>query len=220
MNDSSPDATDPVKTIEEIDLASVDHVLRTTRSVRRHIDFERPIEAEVIEQCIEIATQAPTGINAENWRFLVITEPDKKAKVADLYRRAYEVLSDARGGPLKPAQRALADRLHEMPALILVCAEGRPPANSAPMQVGFYGSILPAAWSLMLALRARGLGSTWTSLLVLHEEETAGILGIPSGVSQTVLLPVGYMKGAVLKPAKRKPPREVTYWNTWGALRD
>ena len=88
------------------------------------------------------------------------------------------------------------------------------------MQVGFYGSILPAAWSLMLALRARGLGSTWTSLLVLHEEEAAKILGIPSGVSQTVLLPVGYMKGAVLRPAKRKPPREVTYWNTWGALRD
>jgi nitroreductase len=220
MKDSAFDTSDQHRTIDEIDLASVDHVLRTTRSVRRRIDFERPIEPEVIEQCIEIATQAPTGINAENWRFLVITEADKKAKLAELYRRAYEVLSEARGVPLKSAQRALADRLHEMPALILVCAEGRPLASSAPMQVGFYGSILPAAWSLMLALRARGLGSTWTSLLVMHEEETAGILGIPESVSQTVLLPVGYMKGAVLKPATRKPPREVTYWNSWGALRD
>jgi len=208
---------DPHRSIDEFDLASVDHVLRTTRSVRRRIDFERPIEPEVIEQCIEIATQAPTGINAENWRFLVITEPDKKTRVADLYRRAVEVLADARGVPLKPAQRALADRLHEMPALILVCAEGRPPAGSTAMQVGFYGSILPAAWSLMLALRARGLGATWTTLPLLREREAAALLEIPEAVTQTVLLPVGYTRDAVLKPAARKPPAEITYWNAWGA---
>jgi nitroreductase len=205
---------------EGIDLASVDRVLRTTRSVRRRIDFERPIEPEVIEQCIEIATQAPTGINAENWRFLVVTSPEKKAELAELYRSAYLTLSDARGIPLKPAQRALAERLHEMPALILVCAEGRATESSAPMQVGFYGSILPAAWSLMLALRARGIGSTWTSLLVFHEEEVARILEIPQEISQTVMLPVGYMSGAVLKPAARKPAREVTYWDRWGVHRE
>ena len=204
---------------DSLDLASIDHVLETTRSVRRRIDFERPIEPEVIERCIEIATQSPTGINAENWRFLVITSPEKKAVVADLYRRAYDVLSEARGASLKPTQRALADRLHEMPALILVCAEGRPPGGSAAMNVGFYGSVLPAAWSLMLALRARGLGSTWTSLLVLHEQEVAESLGIPDDVSQTVLLPVGYMKDAVLKRAKRKPPADVTYWEHWGEPR-
>ena len=205
---------------EDIDLASVDRVLRTTRSVRRRIDFNRPIEPEIIEQCIEIATQAPTGINAENWRFLVVTSPEKKAELAKLYRRAYLTITEARGIPLKPAQRALADRLHEMPALILVCAEGRVIHGSAPMQVGFYGSILPAAWSLMLALRARGLGSTWTSLLVFHEEEVARILEIPQEISQTVMLPVGYMSGAVLKPAVRKPSREVTYWNQWGVSRE
>ncbi len=88
------------------------------------------------------------------------------------------------------------------------------------MQVGFYGSVLPAAWSLMLALRARGIGSTWTSLLVLHEEAVADVLGIPADISQTVLLPIGYMKDAVLKPAKRKPAHEVTYWNAWGQERD
>ncbi len=209
----------PNAELDEIDLASVDRVLRTTRSVRRRLDFERPIEPELILECIEIATQAPTGINAENWRFLVVTSPGKKAELAELYRRAYSTLSEARGIPLKPAQRALADRLHEMPALILVCAEGRPPAGSAAMQVGFYGSILPAAWSLMLALRARGVGSTWTSLLIFHEEEVARILDIPEGVSQTVMLPVGYMRGAVLKPAARKPAAEVTYWDRWGTLR-
>jgi nitroreductase len=203
----------------EIDLASVDRVLETTRSVRRRIDFERPIEPEVIERCIEIAVQAPTGINAENWRFLVVTSPEKKAKLADLYRSAYASLTEARGIPLKPVQQALADRLHAFPALILVCAEGEPLVTSTPMQVGFYGSILPAAWSLMLALRARGLGSTWTSLTVFHAEEVARILEIPEGITQTVLLPVGYMKDAVLKKAARKGPREVTYWDTWGAGR-
>ncbi len=206
--------------IDEIDLESFDRVLETTRSVRRRLDFDRPIEPEVIERCINIATQAPTGINAENWRFLVVTSAEKKLKLADLYRRALATLSEARGVPLKPTQHALADRLHEIPALILVCAIGRIANGSVPMQVGFYGSILPAAWSLMLALRARGLGSTWTSLLGFHEEEVARILGIPDEVTQTVMLPVGYMSGAVLKPAIRKPARDVTYWDHWGAVRD
>lgn len=206
--------------LEAHELEAFDRVLETTRSVRRKLDFDRPIEPEVIERCIAIATQSPTGINAENWRFLVVTSPEKKSQLADLYRSAYVKLSEARGVPLKSTQQALADRLQEMPALILVCAEGRPPPGSAAMSVGFYGSVLPAAWSLMLALRARGLGSTWTSLLVLHEQEVAEILGIPDGVSQTVLLPVGYMKDAVLRPAKRKSPAEVTYWESWGEVRD
>jgi nitroreductase len=216
MNQNPPDS-DP--TTNGIDLASVDRVLETTRSVRRHIDFDRPIEPEVIERCIEIATQAPTGVDAENWRFLVVTSPEKKAELAELYRRAYLTLIEARGIPLKPTHRALMDRLPDMPAMILVCAEGRIAGNTESMQVGFLGSILPAAWSLMLALRARGLGSTWTSLLVFHAEEVARILDIPKGITQTVMLPVGYMSGAVLKPAKRKPPHEVTYWDRWGERR-
>ena len=96
--------------------------------------------------------------------------------------------------------------------------EGRPAAEVSG-QVGFYGSVLPAAWSLMLALRARGLGTTWTSLHTLFAPEAAELLGIPDDVTQTVLLPVGYMKNAVLRPAERRPPHEVTYWNTWGTRR-
>ena len=201
-------------------LSAVDEVLATTRSVRRRIDFERPIEPDVIEECIALATQAPTGVNAESWRFLVLTDPEPKRAIAELYGRALETFVVARGADVKPAQRALADRMHEMPALILVCGEGRPPLDNVPMQVGFYGSILPAAWSLMLALRAREIGSTWTSLHLLHEGETARILGIPDGVTQTVLLPAGYMRDAVLRRAVRRPPHEVTYWNGWGQLRD
>jgi len=199
-----------------MDSTTVDHVLRTTRSVRRRIDFERPVEPEVLEECIEIASQAPTGLPPESWRFLVITEPAKKAGLAALYRGALEVMRAARGDDVKPTQQLLADRFHEMPALILVCALGRPALDSIPLQVAFYGSVLPAAWSLMLALRARGLGATWTTLHLLREREAAALLGIPEEVTQTVLLPVGYTLDAVLKPAARKPPGEITYWNAWG----
>ena len=208
----------------DLDLDSVDLVLGTTRSVRRKLDFERPVEPETIEACIALATQAPTGRNAQGWRFLVVTEPEKKRAVAELYRRAlahYRALRAAEPAaePPKAAYQQLADRMHELPVLILVCVEGRPEALSVAQQVAFYGSVLPAAWSLMLALRARGLGSTWTTLHLLHEEEAARLLGIPEGVTQTVLLPVGYLRDAVLRPAERLAPGEVTYWNAWGVKR-
>ena len=205
----------------QLDIASVDLALSTTRSVRRRIDWDRPVEPEVIEACIDVATQAPTGRNAENWRFLVLTEEEPKRRVAELYRRAtatYMSRAPEGEGP-KPTVVDQAERLHEMPALILVCGEGRPDPTNPALQVAFYGSVLPAAWSLMVALRARRIGSTWTSLLLLHEAEAAQALGIPDGVTQTVLLPVGYMKGATLRPAARRPAPEVTYWNRWGEKR-
>jgi nitroreductase len=199
-----------------MDTEEIDRVLRTTRSVRRRIDYARPVEREVISDCIEIASQAPTGLPPESWRFLVVTEPEQKAGLADLYRGALDVMRAARGDAVKSTQQVLADRMHEMPALILVCALGRPAIDSIPLQVAFYGSVLPAAWSLMLALRSRGLGATWTTLHLLREREAAALLGIPDDVTQTVLLPVGYTRDAVLKPANRKPPAEITYWNRGG----
>lgn len=216
----------------EIDPDSVEHALRTTRSVRRRLDFSRAVEPAVIEACIDTAAQAPTGALAENWRFLVITDPAKKAALAELYRRALgsyrkaleeaaRLAGEAEIPRPRAAQQALADRLHEVPVLILVCALGRAPGpENAARQVAFYASILPAAWSLMVALRARGLGATWTTLHLVHEREAAELLGIPEDVTQTVLLPVGYTRNAVLKPAQRKPAREITFWDDWGALRD
>jgi nitroreductase len=210
---------------------AVDHVLRTTRSVRRRLDFERPIERHVLEECIDLAAQAPTGLNREAWRFLVVTEPEPKMQLAEIYRSIFDRFAAeigeedgaeaARPGsdrprPLRPAYRALADRLHELPALILVCSLGRPPADEPSTQVAFYGSVLPAAWSLMLALRARGLGTTWTTLMLVEGEATAELLGIPDDVTQTVLLPVAYTKDATLRPAQRNPAAEITFWNRWG----
>ena len=206
----------------DLDLESVDHALSTTRSVRRRLDFEREVEPEILEACIDIATQAPTGGQREGWRFLVVTDSAKKVALADLYRRGLEQyrsaaeMTSGERPPLRPTQQALADRLHQVPVLILVCIEGRPQPDNVAQQVAFYGSVLPAAWSLMVALRARGLGSTWTTLHLLHEAEAARLLQIPPEVTQTVLIPVGYMQGAVLRRAERKPAREVTYWNRWG----
>ena len=199
-----------------IDLSSVDTVLATARSVRRKLDFDRPVPREVILECIDIATQAPTGLGGESWRFLVVTDPEKKQAIARVYGEVLDELARVRGVEIKPTQRALVDRLHEIPALILVCTIAEGPSPEISGQVAYYGSILPAAWSLMLALRARDLGATWTTLLSSRQSEIASILEIPESVVNTVMLPVGYTKGATLRRADRLAAVHVTYWDGWG----
>ena len=201
---------------EFLDLASVDAVLSTARSVRRKLDFDRAVEPATIFECVNIATQAPTGLGGESWRFLVVTEPDRKRQLADLYRAVLTDLARQRGIEVKATQQALVDRLHEIPAMIFVCTTAEKPGAEVAGQVAYYGSILPAAWSLMLALRARNLGATWTTLLASRQQEVAAILGMPDGVVQTVMLPVAYTKGAKLRKADRLDATHVTYWETWG----
>ena len=211
-----------------LDLTVVDKLLTTTRTVRRRLDLTRPVEPEVIEEVIEIALQAPSGSNQQNWRFMVVTDPDKKKIVADLYRQSFESYAGPRpsGTPTTSGQRIavsawhLSDHMHEVPVLLIGCIEGRPTDPSPAAQAGLYGSILPSAWSLMLALRARGLGSAWTTLHLVEERKVAEALGIPDSVTQAVLLPVAYYTGEDFKPAKRRPGKEVTYWNTWGEGRE
>jgi len=198
------------------DAALVDEILSTARSVRRNLDFQRPLPPEVIYQCIDVAVQAPTGAGGENWRFVVVTDPEPKARIATVYADALQGFARRRGIALKASHRALLERLHEIPAMIFVCVDGQPADPSDGAQVAYYGSILPAAWSLMLALRARGIGATWTSLLCQRREEVAAILGLPDQVGLTVMLPAGYTRGAVLRRAPRRPASEVTYWNRWG----
>ncbi len=203
--------------MQTIDLTSVDEVLATARSVRRKLDFDRPVERQVILECVDIATQAPTGIGGESWRFLVVTDAQKKRALADLYGRVLEELVSARGVPIKPTQRALVDRLHEIPAMIFVCTVAEGPSTEIAGQVAYYGSVLPAAWSLMLALRARNLGATWTTLLASRQREVGEILDIPEQVVNTVMLPVAYTLGARLRRADRLEAGRVTYWDAWGS---
>ena len=199
-----------------LNLESVDHVLSTTRSVRKMLDLERPISAELLYDCINIATQAPTGIPGENWRFVIVTDADKKLQLAELYRSTIAEFQQQHELQIKPTQKTLMSHLQDVPAMIFVCATGAQPGPESASQVGFYASILPAAWSLMLALRSRRIGSTWTALLASRQQEVADILGMDDDVVQTVMLPVAHMKGAVLRKARRRDARELTYWNQWG----
>ncbi len=197
-------------------MEEVEHILSTARSVRRKLDYSRPVSEEDLLACINVAVQAPTGIIGENWRFLVVTDPVRKKQIADIYCDVLEQISIDRGMTLKPTHNALMARLHEIPCMVFVFAIGEPDEDVGS-QVGFFGSILPAAWSLMLAMRARGIGTTWTSLLTARSSEIAEILEIPDGVTQTVMLPAAYTLGANLKPAERLPAEKVTFWNRWGA---
>ncbi|MFM7143331.1 MAG: nitroreductase family protein [Alphaproteobacteria bacterium] len=214
-----------------MDLSTVDHLLTTTRSVRKRLDFAAPVDPAVVQKCVEIAIQAPTGSNQQGWHFVVVTDAAKRRALADLYRRGWDLYASARVTLDATDPRAaqmprivasaeyLAKHLHEAPVMIVPCIEGR--VEQAPQfaQASVYGSILPAVWSLMLALRARGLGSAWTTIHLMFEKEAAEVLGIPDHVTQSALLPVARFTGADFKPASRIPARDRTYWDTWGARR-
>ncbi len=216
-------------------LSITDHLLTTTRSVRKRLDLERPVEPEIIERCLEIATQAPSGSNQQGWQFMIVTDAEKRAAIGELYRKSFmdyaravsQAPADIRQHKPDPEQQQrvgasamyLAKNMGKVPVLLIPCIEGRFENQSSAMVAGIYGSILPAAWSLMLALRARGLGSAWTTLHLVYEKESAEILGIPSHITQAALLPVAYFTGEDFKPAERIPATEITHWNGWGERR-
>lgn len=214
-----------------MDLETVDRLLTTTRSVRKRLDFSRPVPPEIIERCLEIAAQAPTGSNRQNWHFVVVTDPARRAEIGRLYRQSFELYAQAlpasgarsHSNPALAAQNRrvrdsawhLAEHMGEAPALVLFCIEGRVEDAGPMAQASAYGSILPAAWSFMLALRARGLGAAWTTLHLRYEKEVAALLGIPDNVTQAVLMPVAYYTGDDFKPAQRLPVKDKTHWNGW-----
>jgi len=216
-----------------MDLAlSADELLSTTRAVRKRLDLERPVERSVIEECLELAIQAPTGSNAQKWHWVVVTDPDLKAQIAEHYAAGFDpyfaagAAGAAVAGDDPRAERAeavsasakyLRDHFHEVPAMLIPCQWGRVPDDAPTMaQAGYWGSILPAVWSFMLALRSRGLGSAWTTLHLAREREVADLLGIPfDNCTQAGLFPIAYTKGTDFKQASRLTATEVTHWNTW-----
>ena len=227
--------------IYPIDLASVDHVLKTTRSVRQRLNLGREVPREVFEEALAIALQAPTGANTQTWRFMVVTDATLRASIADYYRQGAaryvggetpltrtgvsamrefapdDLRSGQRYGMLKSAG-FLMEHLHEVPMFVIPCIESRFEHEADVFtQASMWGSILPATWSLMLALRARRIASSWTTLHLLYEREVAGLLGIPEGYTQAALLPVAWLTGGALRPARRLPLDTVTYWDRWGA---
>jgi nitroreductase len=215
-----------------MDLHSIDHVLTTTRTVRKRLDLERPVPREVIEECLQIAIQAPTGSNSQGWHWLVVTDAEKKRRIGELYResftiyarsqqeqimsRAHDEVDNAQRNRVVKSAVYLAQNMGQVPVLVIPCIHGRAENAGVMAQAGLYGSILPAAWSFMLALRARGLGAAWTTLHLRYEQEIAALLGIPPDITQTALLPVAYFTGSDFKPAKRVPAKELTSWESWG----
>lgn len=211
----------------EFDIPMTDELLATTRAVRKRLDLEREVPRSILEECLELAVQAPTGSNSQTWRWVVVDDPDIRQGLADLYRRSADAYlsnagaeADKRGD--QQTQRVfssavyLAEHLQEVPIHVIPCVEGRPPAETPPaMLAGLYGSIFPAVWSFQLALRARGLGSVLTTLHLAHEKEAAALLGLPDNVLQVALLPVAYTLGTDFKRAQRPPVSTITHWNGW-----
>jgi nitroreductase len=207
-------------------LAETDRLLSTTRSVRKRLDLERPVPPDVIFDCLRLAVQAPTGSNSQGWRWLVVTDPTKRAELARMYSEGgRDYLEAAAKRDLDPQTHKvyesalyLCDILERVPVHVIPCIEGRVDGKPNLATASFYGSIIPAAWSFMLALRSRGLGSAWTTLHLFKEKEAAELLGIPyDQISQIALLPVAYTLGSDFKPAERPPVETITYWDTWGS---
>ncbi len=209
------------------DTTMTDELLATTRAVRRRLDLDRPVDPEVILECIALAQQAPTGTNAQSWRWLVVTEPATKAALAEIYRggclayleKAVQEEEDPQTLRVYESTLQLATTFERVPVLVIPCIDRR--FDGAPLVVAAssFGSILPAAWSFLLALRSRGLGSVWTTAHLWNEPEAARILGIPDTVTQVAMFPVAHTIGTDFKRATRPPPEAVTFWESWGATR-
>lgn len=209
---------------------TADQLLTTTRSVRKRLDFDRPVEREVLMECLDIALQAPTGSNMQGWQWIFVTDEEPKRALAEIYAEnfvEYRQLPSPRFeegdpraaslGQVADSAQYLADTMHRAPVILVPCLRGRPEAMPGA-GASYWGSLLPAVWSFMLALRERGLGSSWTTIHLMNDGEAraAEILGIPAGkYSQAGLFPIAYTKGTDFKPARRLPAADVTHWNTW-----
>lgn len=207
-----------------------DELLSTTRAVRKRLDFDRPVARSLVLECVELALQAPTGGNRQSWHFVIVDDPGKKQALAELYARGFDPYIAAlrpvadpadtraqRFGVVKSSAVYLRENLHRAPYLVIPCAEGRPAENPpVAAQAAYWGSLLPAFWSFMLAARARGLGTAWTTLHLPFEREAAEVLGIPyDHVVQGGMTPVAHTLGTEFRSGPRLDAASVTHWNGW-----
>ena len=210
---------------------SSDELLTTTRSVRKRLDFDRPVSRDLVEDCARLAFQAPNGSNQQGWSWVFVDDPDTRAAMADLYRqglrdhlardRSNEVEPD-RSNPtqqrISTSVAYLLERMQDVPVLLVPAVARRYGDASTFQQASKWGSILPAVWSFMLALRSRGLGSAWATLSLYRENEMAELLGMPAGKwTQAGLFPIAYTLGTDFKAADRSASESLIHWNRWSA---
>ncbi|MER7128597.1 nitroreductase family protein [Streptosporangium saharense] len=206
-----------------------DELLTTTRAVRRGLDDTRPVDLELVKECLRLALQAPNGSNGQRWRWIVLTDPDVRAGIADVYRRAFLERSasllarldelDPRTRRMAIDSRDLAERLHRIPVLVVPCLELADERLPEGNQAGLWASLLPAMWSYALAARSRGLATTWTSVHLDREREAAELLGLPPNVRQGGLLPTAHGLKTVYGPGPRLPLEEVLHIDGWKGAR-
>lgn len=212
-----------------------DTLLKTTRSVRKRLDLTRDVEKELVEECIEVALQAPSSAHPEHWgtlAFVAVSDSEKKAQIAEHYRDGLlerlqsrplvaqtASLDDGKFERVFDSSMHLAENLHKVPVLVFPCIKGRIEHEELPVQAAAYGSVLPSAWSFMLAARSRGLGTAWTTVHLFREREIGRVLGIPDDWSQVVLIPVAYYTGTTFREAARPPVQLVTHWERWDSER-
>jgi nitroreductase len=198
---------------------SIDELLTTTRSVRKRLDLSRPVEPEVIDECLELALQAPSPGSGELWHFIVVADSAQREALARVYRKSVDALSSEASvipSRIQDSAYYLTDHLHEVPVLIVPCIEGRTENVPTMRQATIWSSIVPAVWSFMLAARSRGLGTVLTTSHLVYEHEAAEVLGIPyERIMQTALLPTAYTLGTSFKPAARKPLSSVLHRDRW-----
>lgn len=201
-----------------------DQLLTTTRTVRKRLDLERPVPVELVREALEVALQAPSGSNKQKWHWLIVTDPALKKTIAGHYATSHATYSGAKSAEeleepgrarIVSSSKHLAQVMGDVPVLVIGAIETDEDELPAGNQAGLWGSLLPAAWSLALALRARGLGTAWTTLHLQYEREVAEVLGIPANVRQGVLLPVAYTKGTDFKPAPRRDLDSVIHVDGW-----
>jgi nitroreductase len=210
-----------------VDISSVDELLTTTRAVRKRLDLTRPVGRDVILECVRLAMQAPTASNEQDWRWLVVTDADKRAAIAEIYQSiGAEYLAHAAATSSDPQTRrvyqsalGLTETLAKVPVHVIPCLNGRFDGSNLLAAASAWASIIPAGWSFLLALRSRGLGSVWTTMHLAKEREVGELLGIPATATQAALFPVAYTIGTDFRQASRPPAESITFWNTWGADR-
>lgn len=199
-----------------------DELLTTTRAVRKRLDLSRPVEREVIEECVKIALQAPTASNMQQYHFIILTDPKIKAEIGKLYRKGgedYFASGSGRqgiGSRIRESSIYLVENIEKVPAMVIPCYRARPEGLPYSTQAAIWLSIIPAAWSFALAARARGLGTAVTTFHLKFEEEAAKLLGMPyREVMQAALMPLAYTKGTKFQPAPRKDVSSVIHWDRW-----
>ncbi|WP_419931201.1 nitroreductase family protein [Candidatus Poriferisodalis sp.] len=207
------------------DLDQVDRLLTTTRAVRKRLDFDRWVSDELIFECIDLAEQAPTGGNDASRRWIVIRDQDLKDRLGELYAEVGTIFINARGrldGTGHPKEHIvsssayLVENYAKAPALVMLAIWGIHDNSGRP---GLFDSAIPSAWSFNLALRSRGLGTAYATMLNNKSDEVAELLGMPPGLTTLVCFPVAYTTGTEFSPAPRRPASEITYFDQWGYTR-